>query len=292
MIKTIYSRAFTVLSRKPFKLWGLSLLSGLLISLASALFGIIPGLAIAIGWLLYVSMVMVFLHGYLGEDVKTVNLFECFKDWATIKRVLCGCGYAALWIFLWGLIPVVGFVFAIIRAYEYALVPYILVNEPEISITDACDVSKSRMEGFKAKMFWADMLWLIIVWAAIIILVLLAKIPYVGIIFGIAAVLVGIAAAIFGTLFVGLVDAAFYVEIQRQTGEGPQFDDSMNNPVEKPKPAKAQYTAPVSGEFKFCPECGTRNPVSGKFCIGCGHSFASYEAPAPEAVQEDAPSEE
>lgn len=299
MIKKIYGRALTVLSRKPWKLWGLSLLSVLLISLANILFGIIPGVGIAIGLLFDVALVMVFLRGYLGEELHTLQLFDCFKDWKTIKRVLCGMGYMYLWVFLWGLIPVVGIVFAVIRAYEYRLTPYILMMEPDVPATEAYKVSKQRTEGFKAKMFWADLLWILIVWVAFLLLVLLAQIKYIGFIFGIAATLLYIAICLFGVLFAGLIEAAFYVEIQRVTGEGPQFDDSMNNPPEKVKAIPAAPAAPA-GEFKFCPQCGNRNNKESKFCTNCGYKFEAFvvedapapeEVPAPEEIPEEAAEE-
>ena len=274
MIKKIYGRALTVLSRKPLKLWGLSLLSVFLILVAECAFGLIPVVGVAIGLLLEVGLTMVFLRGYLGEELHTVQLFDCFKDWKTIKRVLCGMGYMYLWIFLWALIPVVGFVFAIIRAYEYRLTPYILMMEPDVPITEAYKVSKQRTEGFKAKMFWADILWILIVWAAVIVLALLGMIPYIGWIFYIVLFLVYIAVCLFGTLFAGLIGAAFYVEIQRSAEDGPKFDDSMNDPVEKPAPAPAPVftEAPAEG-FKFCPNCGAKNLAEGKFCTGCGYKF-------------------
>lgn len=280
MIKTIYGRALSVISRKPMKLWGLSLLSVVLIALAGVLFGIIPGVNIALVWLLTVSMTMVYLHGYLGEEVHTVNLFECFRDWPTIKRVLLGMGYKYLWIVLWALIPIVGIVFAIIRSYEYALTAYILVNEPEVPITEAIEVSKQRTDGFKAKMFWADILWVLLVWVAMLVLALLGSIPYVGVLFIIVMVVMLIAVAIFSELFKGLVHAAFYVEIQRQTGEGPQFDDSMNVLPERTKHASAP-----AEQVKFCPECGSRNAADSKFCVNCGHPFA---APVQDTVADAA----
>ncbi len=272
MIKTIYGRALTVLGRKPMKLWGLSLLSFFLILLAETAFGLIPVAGLAVGFLLEVGMTMIYLHGYLGEDVHTVQLFDCFRDWKTIKRVLCGMGYMYLWVFLWSLIPVVGIVFAIIRAYEYRLTPYILMMEPDVPITEAYKVSRQRTEGYKAKMFWADLLWILIVWAAVLILALLAQIRYVGFIFYIALALIYIAVCLFGNLFTGLVGAAFYVEIQRASGEGPQFDDSMNNPAPKAAPAPVFQAAAEEG-IKFCPSCGARNLASGKFCTGCGYKF-------------------
>lgn len=271
MIRTIYARAATVLARKPFKLWGLSLLSAVFISLATALFGIIPGVALGLGWLLSVSMTMVFLHGYLGEDVNVPQLFECFRDWATVKRVLCGMGYMSLWIFLWCLIPIVGPIFGIIRAYEYALTPYILMMEPEVPITEAYKVSSRRTNGFKGKMFWADILWVIPVVLVVIILGLLAKIPYAGALFSLILGLVVICAALFSNLFIGLVRAAFYVEIQRRTGEGPQFDDSNNNPVEPERHSAADEPRETDGKaVRFCPMCGSRNEAGAKFCVNCG----------------------
>ena len=206
MIKKIYGRAFTVLKRRPWKLWGLSLLCVLLVFLANALFLYVPGIGLAISLLFDAALVIVFLRGYLGEEIHTVQLFDCFKDWKTIKRVLCGMGYMYLWVFLWSLIPFAGIVFAIIRAYEYRLTPYILVMEPDVPATEAYKVSKQRTMGFKAKMFWADLLWMLIVWAAFLVLVVLAAvIPYVGFIFGIAAVLLYCIILLFGFLFAGLI---------------------------------------------------------------------------------------
>ena len=274
MIKKIYGRALTVLSRKPIKLWGLSLLSAFLILVAEFAFGVIPLVGFAVGLLLEVGLTMILLRGYLGEEPHTVQLFDCFKDWKTIKRVLCGMGYMYLWIFLWALIPVVGIVFAIIRAYECRLTPYILVMEPDVPITEAYKVSKQRTEGFKAKMFWADILWVLILWAAVLVLALLGRIPYIGWLFYIVLFLLYIAVCLFGTLFAGLIRAAFYVEIQRSSADGPKFDDSMNDPVEKPAPAPAPVftEAPAEG-FKFCPNCGSKNLADGKFCTGCGYKF-------------------
>lgn len=47
-IKTIYSRAFAVLRKKPFLLWGISLLAMLLSALSVPLLGVIPAASIAV----------------------------------------------------------------------------------------------------------------------------------------------------------------------------------------------------------------------------------------------------
>ena len=269
MIKKIYSRAFTVLMRKPVKLWGLALLGTLIGAVGAALCGTVPIASAAVVMLLDMGLMLVLLHGYLGEEIHTAQLFEAFKDWNTIKRVVLGRLYTWMWVFLWLLIPIVGIIFAIKKAYAYRLVPYILALEPDVKITDACKVSEQRTTGYKAKMFWADFLWPFIVAAVIGVLAILSAIPYIGWLFTVVTALVVIAAYLLSTLFSGLIHTAFYVEIERQFPDAPQFDDSMNEPAPKAAPA---YTA--SPDKKYCPNCGTANELSARFCIGCGSEFA------------------
>ena len=218
MIMAIYKRAFSVLMKKPIRLWGISLLYALLASIGTALCGIaIPIFGLAVGLLLETSMTMIFLHGYRGEDdqVKAVNLFECFRDWATIKRVLCGMGWMLLWIFLWSLIPIVGIIFGIIRTYEYRLTPYILVMEPDVKPTEAIKLSKERTKGWKGKMFGADILVVVLFYVVFLILMLLSRIPFAGFLFAIILVLFVICFIALVGLFMGLVQAAFYEEIKK-----------------------------------------------------------------------------
>lgn len=171
-IKTIYSRAFAVLRKKPFLLWGISLLAMLLSALSVPLLGVIPAASIAVSMLLQTAMTLIYLRGYRGEEIAGTQLFDTFKDWKTVKRVLCGMGWASLWIFLWSLIPVAGIVFGTIRAYEYRLTPYILMHEPDVPITEAIKVSREKTRGYKAKMFGADILYVVVIAAAEILLAL------------------------------------------------------------------------------------------------------------------------
>lgn len=239
MLKTIYGRAFNVLMRKNLKLWGISLLYTVLTSVLVSLCGVaIPALGTAVAMLMGTSMLMIFLNGYRGEDVKVVDLFSCFKDWATIKRVVLGMAWMALWTFLWSLIPIVGPIFALIRTYEYRLTPYILVTEPEVPITEAIKVSKQRTEGYKLQMWLADIAWIVALVVVFIVLGLFAAIPVLGVLFVLALVVLLIAVALFANLFAGLVQAAFYEEINKP--------DS------------------------FCTGCGARLEEGAKFCATCG----------------------
>lgn len=243
MVMAIYKKAFGILMQKPLKLWGISLLYVFLSCVAGLLCGIaIPILGIAVTLLLETSMTLIFLRGYRGEDVRAVNLFDCFKDWATIKRVLCGMGWMLLWIFLWSLIPIVGIIFALIRTYEYRLTPYILVMEPDVKPTEAIKLSKQRTMGWKGKMFGADILVVVFFYVAFLILMLLSRIPYAGIIFAIILALFTILFCLLAPLFLGLVQAAFYEEI-RTWGSYP--GRAAYAPVKQPKgPAPGSYPPP------------------------------------------------
>ena len=90
MVMQIYKEAFAKLMEKPLKLWGVSLLYLVLVGLAQTLFGLIPGVSLGLTVLLETAMTLIFLRGFRGESFDTLNLFDCFRDWATAKRVLAG----------------------------------------------------------------------------------------------------------------------------------------------------------------------------------------------------------
>lgn len=255
MFFTICKRAFCVLMKKPLKLWGISLLSILLTYVLGLLCGYsIPGLALAVGLLIDTSMTMIYLYGYRGEEVQSKQLFACFKDWKTIKRVLCGTGWMLLWLFLWALIPFAGIVFFVIKSYEYSLVPYILVTEPDISITDALKVSKERTMGYKWQMFLSNFLPKIAVSVAIGILSLMGMIPAVGwFFFGIPAFVINVVWTAVTPLYFGLIKAAYYEEITNPTIalNAPKADDQPNAFCSK-------CGALVDADTVFCPKCGNK----------------------------------
>ena len=240
MLMIIYKRALAVLLKKPLKLWGLSLLAILLTSVLGTLCGVaIPVLGISIGLLISTAMTIIFLKGYRGEEVGVKQLFECFKDWNTIKRVLLGLGWMNLWIFLWSLIPIVGPIFALIRIYEYRLTPYILMFEPEVSITDAIEISKQKTNGYKLQMWLADFVYVLLFYAAVLLLSLFSVIPVLGVLFMLALFVLYIAFVALAPLFAGLVQAAFYEEI---------------NSVAIRYCSKCGFK--ISSETATCPNCG------------------------------------
>lgn len=240
MFTKIYGEVFNVIKQKPLKLWGISLLAILLTGIISGICGAaVPVVGTIVGLLISTAMTVIFLKGFRGEEIDTTMLFMCFKDWNTIKRVLLGLGWMYLWVLIWGLIPVVGPIFAIIRTYEYRLTPYILLFNPEVSVTDAIKVSREKTEGYKLQMWLADFVFAIALLVAFIILSLFAAIPFLGLIFALSLFALVVCSIIFSPLFLGLVQAAFYEEI-------------------------------TCANARFCTDCGERLADGAAFCSKCG----------------------
>ena len=172
MVNTIYQKSFAALMKRPFRLWGISLLGALLCWLAGIGFAGILAVGFAIAWAIDVSLAMIFLHTYqTGEEPHTADLFQTFRK-DRFLRVVGGMAWMSLWIFLWSLIPVVGIVFGVIRMYEYRFVPYILMTRDDVKPTDALRVSREQTMGYKGKMFWADVIP-VLLWIAVLLLCLL-----------------------------------------------------------------------------------------------------------------------
>ena len=79
IISNIYKRAFNVLSKMPFKLWGLSLLSSLLTILV-LVFGVLPIVIVPVIAVLSAGMAAGYLDGFNGKEVYSDQLFKGFKD--------------------------------------------------------------------------------------------------------------------------------------------------------------------------------------------------------------------
>ena len=241
MVSSIYKKTFSVLMKRPFRLWGISLLAEFLCLVAYAGFIGVPAAAFCAALLLSASMSMIFLNSYrTGLEPKTSYLFASFKK-DRILRVLGGMAWMQLWIFLWSLIPIVGIVFGIIRMYEYRFVPYILMTREDVKPTEAIKISKQETMGYKGKMFGADLLLTAVCFGIFLIFTLLRQIPYLGSLFRILWILFAVAFDLLAPLFSGIMQAAFYVEIQNRRAAGPQQPASPVPPVQ---PVRPEWPAP------------------------------------------------
>jgi len=297
MISSIYKKTFAVLKKRPVRLWGVSLLCLFLTLAAEIGFAAVPPAAFVVIAALETGMSMIFLNCYrTGLEPRTTYLFSAFTK-ERFWHVAGGMAWMSLWIFLWSLIPVAGIVFGVMRVYEYRFTPYILMTRPDVSATDAIRVSREETMGSKTRMFWADVLVSLILAAAMFVLWLLARIPFVGVLFWAMLFVLELFTILFLPLFYGVLHAAFYVDIKtaraapvtppEQTpaeetpletpaGEAPAEETPLEAPAGEapaeeavPEPeAPAERAEPETPAV--CPACGAELEPGARFCTACG----------------------
>ena len=87
------------------------------------------------------------LHRLDGEEAKFSDLFSCFDRfldglWMRIRTILQVLAWSLLFI-----IP------GIVAAYRYAMVPYLMADYPDMSVSEAFNRSKAMMHGHKGELF-------------------------------------------------------------------------------------------------------------------------------------------
>ena len=102
-------------------------------------------LALPLSWGLTVSL----LRNHREESVDLENLFDGFRG-GRYTRVFCALFLVRLFTFLWTLLLIIP---GIMKAFSYALTPYILLDEPELSARQAITRSCEIMQGRRWKLF-------------------------------------------------------------------------------------------------------------------------------------------
>ena len=142
--------------------------------------------------LLSVAFTYFYYTVYMGGTPNSGQLFDGFRD-GRMGHVMGGFWYRSLFLMLWGLIQVVpmlvyyfctifgwiliqnmaneaaivihtiknvsyvlmtiGGIIVYIKGLQYSMIPYILMDQPEVSATAALKLSKDMTKGYKMKMF-------------------------------------------------------------------------------------------------------------------------------------------
>ena len=102
-------------------------------------------LALPLSWGLTVSL----LRNHREESVDLENLFDGFRG-GRYTRVFCALFLVNLFTFLWALLLIIP---GIMKAFSYALTPYIIMDEPELTARQAITRSCEIMEGRRWKLF-------------------------------------------------------------------------------------------------------------------------------------------
>ena len=262
MIGYIFRQSIEILKRKPFMLWGVSLLNSIIVSTVYAMGTFVPIITIPVVLTLNAGMAALYLDGYKGIEVSSKQLFKGFTK-ECCPRVTAGMLWQWLWATIWTPVPVVG----IIKSYEYAFTPYILLTRDDVSALDALKMSMKETEGYKLKMFGADILMGLMFIGILLVFALISIIPVLGTLVGFVGI---ISTVILFPLFTGLVRAGFYEEAKSGKFRFvyPQYTYA-NAPMQGAAPAQNTYAAQVSGSW-FCTQCGAENAPTAGFCNKCG----------------------
>ena len=286
MLKAVYTRTLAILKKVPLKLWGLSLLSWIIMLIAAALCTI-PLVVLPVLFAVQAGMVAIFYKNYTdGVTPDSKPLFVAYKDFQTFKHIAGGMGWRVLWIFLWCLIPIAGPFIAVYKSIQYIFTTYILLEEPSVRALDALKKSKEYTKGYKGQIFLGIVLPYIAYFVVLVILTLLTRIPYAGILFAVIYVMLIIVFTLFAPLFFGLVEAGFYEYCRRPVKPvysapaapapapaapvapaAPTAPTAPEAPAAPAAPAKTVTSAPSA---ITCPTCGSENSADKKFCSHCG----------------------
>ena len=268
MVSWICRNVRSVLQTKPWRLWGISLLAGLLTWLGVIGFVGVPAVAFCLDLALAGSLALLFLEAYRGNAVESRDLFTPFRR-EQLPHLVGGMAWMSLWVFLWFLIPVAGLVLGPMKLYAYRFTPYILLTRPDVKATEAIQVSARETQGYRGKMFLVDLLIYGALILAALLLTGLAQIPWMGPLFYTLLVVVVLLAVFLIPLFTGLIRAGFYDEVQHCL-EDPSYSTRFAPPT---PPA---YTPPAAGQqppqpgTQYCPICGQPAPKAARFCNNCG----------------------
>lgn len=202
-----------------------------------------------------------------GEDVKITSVF------ALLRKGVSGCGLA-LWIglklFAWTLpglaLTVIGsliaiaansegllyvssflgsvlmFVFSIRASYSYAMAPYFMADQPELSCFEALNASKAFMQGrrfqlFRLTFFYALILLLILVVFIVLVGVFGMMSPEAAVIISILGTILLIPVSIFIDLLVTMSYATFFKMCSKPTATAqpnaqPQQQSRVDDPFD------------------------------------------------------------
>lgn len=262
MIGYIFRRAIDILKRKPFMLWGVSLLCGVVTLCVKLGAGILPIISVPVVITLEAGMSALYLDGYNGKEVNSKQLFKGFAK-ECFPRVTAGMLWHYLWTVIWAFVPVVN----IIKTYQYAFTPYILLTRPDVSPLDALKISMEETRGYKARMFGANILMALILCAAILVFGLIMIIPVIGWIVGFVGI---VGSIVLFPLFSGLVMAGFYEEAKRGGFKQVYQPYAYSAPGQNMEGQNVSQNQSPTVDGWFCTQCGAQNAPQAMFCTKCG----------------------
>ncbi len=129
----------------------------------AAIFRSLMGVITALAGFAFAYSIAIFIVGSaveLGYNLFNLSLYESgnapkietiFSRFSYFGNALLLRFLMFLKIFLWTLLLIIP---GIVASFRYALAPYIMAEQPDITASDAIEQSKQLMQGHKARLFW------------------------------------------------------------------------------------------------------------------------------------------
>lgn len=94
------------------------------------------------------------LKQYDRQELLSKDLFSEFERF--------GQGFAqhflrSLYTFLWSLLFIIP---GIVKSYAYAMTPFLMIDNPQMTASEAINASKEMMDGHKGELFWLDLTYI------------------------------------------------------------------------------------------------------------------------------------
>lgn len=152
--------------------WGVAIGVFIVYSIISAALTWFVFGTLVLGLTMETGLCIVFMSITRRNETEFSELFGGFNTFGT--TVIAGL-LRTLFVFLWSLLLIIP---GIVKAYAYAMVPYIIADNPEIGGKEALDLSQRMMQGHKMELFVLHLSF--ILWWLLVIVTFGIGILYVG----------------------------------------------------------------------------------------------------------------
>lgn len=128
--------------------WNLYALIWLVYMLVESLATSLVGSSIIVTGAFTLGLAMISLRVVRRQDIEVEMLFDGFRDFV---RSLVASLLILVYVILWSLLLIVP---GIIAALSYSMTYYILADNPDVTASEAINMSKRMMFGHKTDLFW------------------------------------------------------------------------------------------------------------------------------------------
>ena len=87
-------------------------------------------------------------------DHKELQFDQLFSEFHRFGQGFAQHFLRSLYTFLWSLLFIIP---GIVKSYSYAMTPYLMIDNPDMTASEAINASKEMMDGHKADLFWLDL---------------------------------------------------------------------------------------------------------------------------------------